>query len=599
VAIVPEDVARVRAATDFLALVGEHVSLRRVGRRHVGLCPFHPEKTPSFSVNGEEGLYHCYGCQAGGDAITFVREIEHLDFVEAVEWLAARANIQLTYTDDGPARQDRQERTRLLEALAKAADWYHERLLSGSDAAPARAYLRSRGYDSEIVRFFKLGWAPNHWDALARALALPEAVLRRTGLGSPDRNGRPRDAFRGRVMFPIFDVAGNAVAFGGRIMPGGEGPKYINSQETPVYAKRKVLYGLNWAKAAVVEAAEVVVCEGYTDVIGFFVAGVPRAVATCGTALADEHVRLLKGFAPRVVLAYDADNAGQAAAERFYAWEQREKVDLAVASFPGGADPADVARTDPASLKAAVEEARSFLAFRIERVLEGADMRTPEGRARAAEQAMLVIAEHPNANVRDQYERQLADRCRIDLAVLRSTQARRAGSGRSAPVDPLRLRPKDLGGTTEVEVLRLAIHRPEEMAALVGQLETEHADEVLFADDANLAAFRALAGAETLHDAIEQADPHGAALLRQLSVEEPDTDVDDVIARCVASRARPVLAELESTFRSSPELAQQLAGVVAWLKLTMEQLDEPRTRIDAIGRLVPWLASRVHREPEQ
>src|SRR5439155_8988037 len=159
--------------------------------------------------------------------------------------------------------------------------------------------------------------------------------------------------------------------------------------------KRKVLYGLNWAKTSVVEAGEAVVCEGYTDVIALFSAGVPRAVATCGTALADEHVRLLKGFASRVVLAYDADNAGQSAAERFYAWEQKEQIDLRVAVLPNGADPADLGRSDPDALKAAVEEAKPFLAFRVERVLAAADMSTPEGRARAAERAMAVVAEHP------------------------------------------------------------------------------------------------------------------------------------------------------------------------------------------------------------
>src|SRR3954454_14893680 len=351
--IVDEDVARVRAATDFVALAGEHIGLKRVGRQWSGLCPFHAEKTPSFSINPELGGYHCFGCGAGGDVISFVREIEHLTFVEAVERLAAPTGIALRYGDrcDGRARQRRQ---RLLEAMEKAVDWYHSRLLSAPDAAAARGYLRSRGYDGEVVRSFRLGWAPEDWDSLARALRLPEDVLKDTGLGFINRRNRQQDAFRGRVMFPIFDASGAAVAFGGRILPGGEGPKYKNSQETSIYSKRRVLYGLNWAKQAVVDTDEVVVCEGYTDVIGFFLAGVPRAVATCGTALADEHVRLLKKFAPRVVLAYDADSAGQAAADRVYAWEQKEQIDFAVAAFPPGADPGDLARTDPPSLRTAL-----------------------------------------------------------------------------------------------------------------------------------------------------------------------------------------------------------------------------------------------------
>src|SRR5207247_1818808 len=181
------------------------------------------------------------------------------------------------------------------------------------------------------------------WDSLARALRLPDDVLKDTGLGFVNRTGRQQDAFRARVMFPIFDASGAAVAFGGRVLPGGGGPKYKNSQETPIYSKRRVLYGLNWAKGSVVETGEAIVCEGYTDVIGFFTAGLPRAVATCGTALADEHFHVLKNFARRVVLAYDADSAGQQAAERFYEWERRYDIDIAVAAFDPGTDPADLA----------------------------------------------------------------------------------------------------------------------------------------------------------------------------------------------------------------------------------------------------------------
>src|SRR5262249_27923722 len=445
----------------------------------------HPEKSPSFSVNGEEGLYYCFGCQAHGDAISFVREIDHLDFVEAVERLAARANIQLNYTDDGRASRDRQRRNRLDEAMAKAVDWYHQRLLAAADAAPARAYLRSRGYDGEIVRHFKLGWAPDQWDGLCRALALPDDVLKDTGLATATRQGGVVDFFRGRVLFPIYEPGGKPVAFGGRLLPGGEGPKYKNSPESKIYSKGRTLYGLNWAKTAVVEAAEAVVCEGYTDVIGFYVAGVPRAVATCGTALTDEHVRLLKGFAPRMVLAYDADNAGQAAAERFYAWEQREQIDLAVAALPTGADPADVARSDPESLQDAVKQARPFLAFRIERVLAAADMRSPEGRARAAERAMQVIAEHPNELVRDQYVRDAADRCRVDADRLRNRASAAVGAGTGR-----RLRGEEAGGrpaidptadSPEMEALRLAVHQPGAMAERLALLGSDRPEEVLFA----------------------------------------------------------------------------------------------------------------------
>jgi len=593
VGIVDEDVARVRAATDFVALAGEHIGLKRVGRQWSGLCPFHAEKTPSFSINPELGVYHCFGCGAGGDVISFVREIEHLTFVEAVERLAARTNIALRY-DDGSDGRDRQRRQRLLEAMEKAVDWYHSRLLSAPDAASARGYLRSRGYDGEVVRSFRLGWAPEDWDSLARALKLPDDVLKDTGLGFVNRRNRQQDAFRGRVMFPIFDAAGAAVAFGGRILPGGEGPKYKNSQETPIYSKRRVLYGLNWAKGQVVEAGEAIVCEGYTDVIGFFTAGLPRAVATCGTALADEHVRLLKNFTTRVVLAYDADTAGQAAAERFYAWEQREQIDISVAAFPPGADPGDLARSEPAALKQAVEQAAPFLAFRVSRVLAAGDMRTAEGRARAAQVAMAVIAEHPNPLVRDQYVREVADRCRVDPAQLASLG--RGGARAPRPQPSASAAARREADSPELQALRLALHQPAEMAALLDQigggLALEAVEGLLFADDLHLAAFRALASASTLHEALASADAGAAELLRRLAVEDTQADPEDVVALLVRVAALRVLRELEVDARSSPERALELVSTLGWLKLGVEELDEPRTRIAAAGRLVPWLLAQ-------
>src|SRR3954451_23779982 len=366
--IVDDDIVRVRKSSDIVAIISEHVQLKRVGRRFSGLCPFHSEKSGSFSVNPEEHVFYCFGCGAKGDVITFVREIDHLDFAEAVEALATKAGIQVRY-DRAVVSRDRQRRDRLVEVMKKAVEWYHERLLSGGDGAAARSYLRSRGYDGDVVRQFQLGWAPDDWDALARTLKVSDDLLRDAGLGFVNRRQRQQDAFRARVMFPIFDTKGDPVAFSGRALPGADGPKYKNSAESPLYSKSKVLYGLNWAKSDVVRAGEVIICEGSTDVIGFFLAGLPRAVAGWGTALTEDQVRTLKNFARRLVLAYDADAAGQAAAERLYEWEKRHEVDIAVADLPPGSDPADLARSEPERLRGAIEQARPFLAFRIDRAL--------------------------------------------------------------------------------------------------------------------------------------------------------------------------------------------------------------------------------------
>ncbi len=597
--IVTDDIARVREATDFVAIASEHIALKRVGRRWVGLCPFHAEKSPSFSVNGEEGLYYCFGCGVGGDAIRFVQEVEHLDFADAVERLASRAGLTVHY-DTVAVSQERQRRATLLEAVAKATEWYHQRLLSSPDAAAARGYLRSRGYGGDVARKYLLGWAPDAWDGLSRALHLPDDVLRDSGLGRVNSIGRQQDEFRARLLFPILDVRGDPIAFGGRALPGGQPPKYRNSAESALYAKSRTLYGLNWAKGPVVEAGEVIVCEGYTDVIGLATAGLPRAVATCGTALTEDHFRVLKNFARRVVLAFDADAAGQAAAARFYDWEKRFEVDIAVADLPPGSDPGDLAASDPAALKSAVENARPFLGFRVERALAGADIRSAEGRAKAAEAAMAVVREHPSDLVRDQYVMQVADRVRIDadrlrrLAVARPSAATArpgAASGRqSAPEtrQPERTAARQTAPAgPELEALRVAVNHPEAVAA--------NLHEVLFADPSVLEGYRALRRSTTLHEAIAGADPATAALLQRLAVEDDESDPDDVMARLAEEAAKRAVADLEVDARQSAN-ARDYADDMGWLKLSIEELRDPAAAVEATGRLVRWLIQRFEEQ---
>ena len=581
--IVDEDIVRVREATDIVGVVSQHLQLKRVGNRWVGLCPFHAEKSPSFSVNAEQGLYYCFGCQAKGDAITFVREIEHLDFPGAVEWLAAKAAITVRYTDTGE-NEGRKRRKRLVEAMSRAVDWYHDRLLSAPDAKEARGYLRSRGFDGAKVREFKLGWAPDEWDSLARHLKVPDDVLRDTGLGFVNRRNRQQDAFRARVLFPIFDVQDDPVAFGGRVLPGHDGPKYKNSSESPLYAKSKVLYGLNWMKAGIVEADEAIVCEGYTDVIGFADAGLRRAVATCGTALTEEHFRTLKRYAHRVVLAFDADAAGQAAAERFYEWEKAYEIDVAVADLPPGVDPADLARDDPEALVAAVGQATPFLGFRVRRALSAGSVATPEARARTAESALLVIAEHPSELVRDQYLMEVADRCRLEPDQLRQQLARIARGGATAAVAPARPpSARDHRDGAEVEALRLAVHHPDTVGHLL--------DEALFEDELHAAVFRALAPGGTMHEVLDRCDPGAADLLQRLVVEEAAADPDNIANLLIAAAARRALHRLDATNRRSFDADR--SREIAWLKIAIEQVDPDDADPDVRAQLLAWLAEQA------
>jgi DNA primase len=510
VGILDEDIRRVREASDIVAIISEHLQLKRVGSRWTGLCPFHTEKSPSFSVNGEEGLYYCFGCGKSGDTITFVREIEHLDFAAAVEKLAARVGITLRYTTSGEG-ENRGRKAKLVAAMEKAVEWYHERLLSSPDAAEARKYLRSRGLDGEVVREYRIGWAPDDWDLLVRNVGVPFEVLEEVNLGLLNRRNRRQDVFRNRILFPIFDVQGDPVAFGGRVLPGGEGPKYRNSSETPIYAKSRVLYGLNWSKAEIAKADEAIVCEGYTDVIGMARVGLGRAVAPCGTALTEDHVRLLTRFGNRIVLAFDADAAGDNAAARFYAWEAKYDVDVRVAALPPGQDPGDLANTDPDGLRRAVEDSRPFLRFRYDRALAGQDLASPEGKARAADRVLPVIAEHPDELVRDQYVMDLAGRLQLDPDRLRGRL--RVGPAREVQVVERVEAPSRASGR-ELAALRLLVHRRSDIA--------DRLDAALFADPVARAAFEALVGAGTVQDAAVATEGPVQHLLHRLAQEDAE-----------------------------------------------------------------------------
>ena len=576
-AISDDDIDRVRATVSIVDVVGQHVQLRRTGRNWVGLCPFHGEKTPSFNVREETGRYKCFGCDASGDVFTFVQQTEHVDFIGSVEFLAAKAGIQLNYTSTGQSK-DRARRKRLIEGMETAVEWYHQRLLTAPDARPARDYLRSRGIDGEIARQFRIGWAPDEWDALASQAGVEEKVLDDVGLAFRNRRNRMQDALRGRVVFPIMNDGGDPVAVGGRILPGSTDPaKYKNSPETPIYTKSRVLYGLNWAKGEIVRQNLAVVCEGYTDVIGFHRSGVPTAVATCGTAFTEEHVKLLKRYTSRVVLAFDADAAGQGAAERFYEWERKYDIEVSVAKLLGGKDPGDLAQSDPESLPLAIDQASPFLAFRIDRVLATMPSDTPEHRTRAAESAMAVVNEHPNVNVRKLYAGEVATRLDLPVhdLVLVAEQGGRAPA-LTVPASRRRSAPRD---NAEFAVLAVLVQDWDAVAPwLAGPL---------FSDTANRQAFDSLVESDgDLEIALDRLDGQARDVVERAAIVDVVVDAPMearvLIAAAVRRELRRVIPGADSERIASDAQARRL----------VEDLQDPHRAEDSAEWLLGWLIER-------
>lgn len=576
-AIADDDIERIRSTVSIVDVVSARVQLKKTGRNWVGLCPFHAERSPSFNVREETGRYKCFGCDASGDVFRFVQEIEHVDFVTAVEQLAATAGIQLNYTTTGQSRE-RARRKQLIEAMGQAVEWYHQRLLTDPGARAARDYLRSRGLAGEVARKFRIGWAPDDWDLLSRSSGIAPDLLRETGLAFENSRKRLQDAFRARVMFPIFDDNGEPVAFGGRVLPGSSDPaKYKNSPETPIYTKSKTLYGLNWSKGAIVQSDQVIVCEGYTDVIGFHQADVGRAVATCGTAFTEEHVRMLKRYASRVVLAFDADAAGQGAAERFYEWEQKYQVEVTVARLEGGKDPGELAQKDPAALTRAVEEAAPFLGFRLDRVMSSGAANSPEQRARMAETALAVINEHPNMNVRKLYAGQVASQLGLPMSDLVAVAERRTRTPQVAVARATRRRgPRE---NAEFVAITLLVQQWDAIAPWL--------IEELFADEIYRRAFIAIAATEgDLTQALAAADPEAREVIERAAVVDVEADAELEARNLIGAAVRRALTVGVRAADAARVQSDRLA------RLQLEDLQVTESAPAAAEWLLTWLMER-------
>jgi DNA primase len=423
-----EDVARVRDATDLVALVSEGVVLKQKGRLFWGNCPFHGEKTPSFKVDPATQLWHCFGCSRGGDAFGFIMEAEHLDFPDAVRRLAERARIEIR--EEGGQGVPAGRKERLIAASEAAAAFFHRELTvsRGGGAKEARDYLAGRGFGSEVAKRWRLGYAPPGRDLLVRALTgegFSRDELVEANLALPD-GASLKDRFFNRIMFPIADLSGRVIAFGGRVVGAGE-PKYLNSQETPIFRKSNTLYALDRSRSEVVVGGTAVVVEGYTDVIALHEAGLPVAVATLGTALTEQHVKLLGRFGKRVVYLFDGDDAGRRAAMRaaeFVDWTAtpeagRQRVDLHVALIPGGMDPADYVAAEGAdAVRAVVDSAPPLLQYVIDARLAEHDLSTPEGRSAALASAATVLTPVRDSLLGKDYIGYLAGRLATDFATV-------------------------------------------------------------------------------------------------------------------------------------------------------------------------------------
>jgi DNA primase len=474
-----EDIEVVRERTDIVKLVSGYLTLKKSGHdSYSGRCPFHTEKTPSFSVSPAKGVYHCFGCGAGGDAIRFLREIEQLEFAEAVERLAKDAGIVLRYEGDTQAdRRAAGRRQSLHRANEEAAALYHHTLLEGREGEDARRYLDERGIDRETAIAFGVGYAPGYPDFLLRRLArsLSTEILVEAGLAIRDAEGNVRDRFRGRITFPVHDLSGRAVGIGARILPGGrdEGPKYLNSPETPVYRKGEVLYNLHRAKAAIARTGELHVVEGYTDVIAMARAGIETAVATCGTALGEGHFRLASRFAQRMVLAFDSDEAGARAAERAFQFLETYAVKPVVLILPEGQDPADVVRSHGGeALRELAAKAVPLVEYMLRRTIGRHDLSTVEGQSAAVAAGLPMLEQLTDPVRQSEYAHLLAELAGVTEASVVLALDRRL-SGRPIEVQQA-LRRTSAQERVEREMLRMLARDAEVFAAVSSQLEPDH-----------------------------------------------------------------------------------------------------------------------------
>ncbi|TQM70270.1 DNA primase [Actinomadura hallensis] len=604
-----EDIALVRERTSIADVIGEYLQLRNAGGGNLkGLCPFHDEKSPSFNVTPSRGLYFCFGCEAGGDVIRFVQEIEHLSFTEAVERLAAQAGVQLRYEDGGGSRGPRQDgglRARLIEAHRVAAEFYMEQLDS-PDGAIGRKFLAERGFEPDDAARFGVGYAPREWEGLVRHLrgrGFADRDIVAGGLAKEGRRG-PMDRFRGRLMWPIRDLSGDVIGFGARrLYEDDDSPKYLNTPESPIFHKSSVLYGADLAKKEIARRRQAVVVEGYTDVMACHLAGVPTAIATCGTAFGDDHIKVLRRllmdqdeFRGEVIFTFDGDAAGRKAALRAFDDEQKFVSQTFVAVQPDGLDPCDLRiRHGDAAVRDLVASRLPLFEFAVRSAIEQHDLDTVEGRLSALDAAAPVVAAIKDRSRRHMYavnldrwlgimDEQFVLRRVGELAARRHGRPQagggragdgragqaRAGNGRAGAAPAMPERPGFDPGDPEVqrerELLKLAVQRP----ALLGPAFDEiPADAFIAPPHAAVRAVIAEAGGVTAAGGVGEWIAH-------LLERAPNDQVKDLITRLGVEPAR-------SAQESDDRYANELLARIQERQLT-RMITEVKSKL---GRLNP------------
>jgi DNA primase len=555
--------AEIKSKLPVVDVVGETVVLKRAGSAYKGLCPFHSEKTPSFIVSPDRESWHCFGCGEGGDIFTFLMRRDGLDFREALARLAEKAGVELS---ERTAKEDRRKR-RLREALEGAIAWYREVLLQAHQAERARDYLEERGFSAETLERFAIGYAPNTWDALTRRLigrGFNNDELIAAGLASPSNRGGVIDKFRGRIIIPIRDASGRAIGLGGRIMPGAEGPKYLNSPAGPLFDKSRTLFGIDLAKSAIRREKLAVIVEGYTDVMAAHQAGFANVVASLGTALTHGQIELATRYADGVALAYDVDLAGEAATQRGLLEElgpDQSVSRVRVVRIPAGKDPDELIRTDPDAWRRAVAEAKPVIEYFIDRNAADVGLDSVAGKRELTGRVLALLKRVGDPIERNLYLQRLAQLVGVEERVLAEALQRepvRRAPSRSVPATA----PDEHGvperthlGPLEAEALSLLLRYPRLAAQLPDgplRLRDASASALASAWRAHLADGDETVDGSRLEAFVATLDPASAELAR------------DLLARMAAREGQESL---------EPDVAQRVLRLTL-LRLRIQRLEE-------------------------